>query len=157
MGVADLSVTTETSGMIVTFALGSCIGLTVYDPVAKVAGMLHFMLPSSKSSPKRAAECPAMFADMGIRDLFLKAYELGAEKKRMIVCAAGGAAVLSGEDKFRIGQRNRTVLRKICWQNEVPIAGEDTGGSISRTMIFDLATARVSVKHKGEENILWQP
>ncbi|MBL8223671.1 MAG: chemotaxis protein CheD, partial [Bryobacterales bacterium] len=72
-----------------TYALGSCIGLMVYDPVVRIGGLLHFMLPESSISPLKAVRNPFLFADTGIPLLFRAAYRLGAEKDRMTVCAVG--------------------------------------------------------------------
>jgi len=91
VGVSDLAVSNDPDTLLITHALGSCIGVTVYDPVSKISGMLHFMLPSSKTSAEKAAEKPAMFGDTGIPLLFKSVYELGANKDRLVVCAAGGA------------------------------------------------------------------
>jgi len=155
VSIADLAMTSDAGASLVTYALGSCIGVTVFDPVAQVGGMLHFMLPQSTLSPDKAARSPCMFADAGVPLLFTKAYELGAKKERMVVCAAGGAEILADEGHFRIGTRNRTMLRKLFWKNNVLIAAEDTGGTHSRTMTLRLADGQVTVKNKSEERTLW--
>jgi chemotaxis protein CheD len=155
VGIADLAMTADPRAMLVTYALGSCIGVTVFDPVARVGGMLHFMLPQSSLSPAKALKSPCMFADAGVPLLFKKAYELGAKKERMVVCAAGGAEILADEGHFKIGSRNRTMLRKLFWKNSVLLASEDTGGTHSRTMTLRLEDGLVTVKHKNEERALW--
>ncbi|RNC81443.1 MAG: chemotaxis protein CheD [Phycisphaera sp.] len=155
VGVADLSVAKGPGVTIVTHALGSCIGVTIYDPTTNVGGMLHFMLPDSKINADKADGNPAMFADTGIPLLFKKAYELGAKKENLIVCAAGGAEVLVDNGHFKIGSRNRTVLRKIFWKNNVLLSADDTGGNHSRTLHLSLDDGRVAVRNRGTENILW--
>ena len=131
---------------LVTYALGSCISVTVYDPVAEVGGLLHYMLPDSALDPKRAEERPAMFADVGIPLLFRSCYKLGAEKQRMLVYGAGGAQVSGACDPFGIGKRNQLALKKILWKAGVILRGESLGGSLSRTVRLDLATGRVSLR-----------
>lgn len=155
VGIADLQMTADPRAMLVTYALGSCIGVTIFDPVARVGGMLHLMLPQASLSPEKAKKIPCMFADTGVPLLFTKAYELGAKKERMIVVAAGGAEILADEGHFKIGSRNRTMLRKLFWKNNVLIAAEDTGGTHSRTMTLSLVDGRVTVKNKNEERTLW--
>ena len=155
VGIADLAMTADPLAMLVTYALGSCIGVTIFDPVARVGGMLHLMLPQASLSAEKAKKCPCMFADTGVPLLFTKAYELGAKKERMIVCAAGGSESLADEGHFKIGSRNRTMLRKLFWKNNVLIAAEDTGGSHSRTMMLRLSDGLVTVKNKNEERFLW--
>jgi chemotaxis protein CheD len=155
VGVADMVVVKDPCARIVTHALGSCIGVTIYDPVAHVGGMLHFMLPDSKINADKAAGNPAMFADTGVPDLFKKSYALGAKKENLIVCAAGGAEVLSDGGHFKIGSRNRTILRKIFWKNGILLAADDTGGNSSRTLTLSVTDGSVYVKSKGVEELLW--
>lgn len=155
VGIAELAVTADPTAHLVTYALGSCIGVTVYDPVAKVAGMLHFMLPTGKVNEEKAADKPAMFGDTGIPLLFRSVYELGAKKDRLVVCAAGGAQIISEDDHFRVGPRNRTLLRKIFWKNGILLAADDTGGTISRTLTIRNSDGGVSVRNRGKERPLW--
>ena len=117
VGISDIKISNNPNETIVTYALGSCIGIVVYDPVAKVGGMLHYMLPDSTLDAKKARDNPAMFADTGIPSLFKACYSLGAEKKRMIVKVAGGASILDDTNFFRIGQKNIMAMRKIFWKN----------------------------------------
>ena len=77
VGVGDCKVSDVAEAALATYALGSCIGLAIYDPVAKVGGLLHFMLPESSLNPEKASEYPFMFADTGIPQLFHAAYRLG--------------------------------------------------------------------------------
>ena len=80
VGIADMKVSDDPKVTLVTHALGSCIGVTVYDPVARVGGMIHYMLPESKMDHKKAKETPLMFADTGIPLLFKACYKIKAEK-----------------------------------------------------------------------------
>jgi chemotaxis protein CheD len=155
VGVADMAVARDANKSIVTYALGSCIGVTLYDPVAKVAGMLHFMLPESTVSPDKAAINPAMFGDAGLPLLFQKVLDAGARRERLIVCAAGGAEVLADDGHFRIGNRNRTVLRKIFWKLNLLLASDDTGGQHSRTMTLRLIDGQISIRSQGKDSFLW--
>lgn len=155
VGIADMVMSDDASTTLVTYALGSCIGVTVYDPVARIGGMLHFMLPQSSQSPEKAKKNPYMFADAGIPLLFKKAYELGAKKERLIVCAAGGAEILADGGHFKIGSRNRTMLRKLFWKNSVLLSAEDTGGTHSRTMALRLSDGFTTAKNKSEERAIW--
>ena len=154
VGVGDMIVSGDPGAELITYALGSCIGVTAYDPVCKVGGLLHFMLPLAGESPNRASR-PAMYGDTGIPLLFKTIYSLGAVKERLIVCAAGGAEILDDEGCFRVGSRNRTLLRKIFWQNNVLIAAEDSGGHTSRTLMLNLADGRVQIRSQGAGSVLW--
>jgi chemotaxis protein CheD len=151
IGISDIKVSNNTNDILVTYALGSCIGVTVYDPVAKVGGLLHFMLPESSLDPQKAGENPAMFADTGIPLLFKSCYKFGADKKRIIVKVAGGASILDDANFFRIGQKNITAMKKLFWKNNVLIEGEDTGSNCSRTIYIHISTGKVFLKtaHNG--------
>ena len=146
VGVAELKVSGCAEDVLITYALSSCIAVAVYDPMVKVGGLLHFMLPDSKLDLNKAKAAPAMFADTGIPLLFKSCYRLGAEKRRMIVKVAGGASIPDNSNYFRIGQKNITALRKIFWKNNVLIDGEDTGKTCNRTVTLDIATGKVIVK-----------
>ena len=150
IGISDLKVSNNADDVLVTYALGSCIGVVVYDPVVKVGGLLHYMLPDSTLDPEKAKEKPAMFADTGIPLLFKSCYKLGSEKKRMIIKVVGGASILDDTNYFRIGQKNIMALRKIFWKNNVLIDKEDTGKSCNRTVRLNVGSGQVIVKASGE-------
>lgn len=157
MGVADLKVSSRTDERLITYALGSCLGIVIYDPVVSVAGMLHVMLPTGTIDAAKMQDKPAMFVDSGIPMLFKECYKLGARKERMIVKVAGGAHAGASEeaDRFQIGKRNMIALRKLLWKNGVLIHANDTGGiQTSRTMWVDVATGDVTLKINGAESKL---
>jgi chemotaxis protein CheD len=149
--IADLAVSKDPGATLITYSLGSCIGLSIWDPVARVAGLLHYMLPDSSISPEKAKANPEMFCDTGVPKLFRAAYRLGAVKHRLVVRVAGGSQLLDSKGTFNIGKRNYLALRKIFWKNGVLIDGEHVGGSISRTMRIEVANGAVVVKTRGEE------
>jgi chemotaxis protein CheD len=131
--------------ILVTHALGSCLGLMIYDPNARVGGLLHAMLPLSKINLQKAEANPYMFVDTGVPRLFKSVYELGGKKNRMIVKAAGCGQPLSNNEMFKIGERNHIVLKKILWKNNVLLESEDVGGTASRTVHFELSTGRIVI------------
>jgi chemotaxis protein CheD len=147
VGISDMKISNSPGDVLVTYALGSCIGVVVYDPTVKVGGLLHYMLPDSTLDANKARETPSMFADTGIPLLFKSCYALGAEKRRMIVKVAGGANILDDTNYFRIGQKNITALRKIFWKNNVLIEKEDTGKSHNRTVRLEIAGGKLFVKN----------
>jgi chemotaxis protein CheD len=152
VGVGDMKVVSGDGNVIVTHGLGSCLGVTIYDPVAKVGGMFHVMLPASSVSPDKAVSNPLMFVDTGLPLFFRQAYAAGASKQRLITKVAGGASLSHDrEDFFAIGKRNYIALRKIFWQNGVMISKEDVGGNISRTMYLDTSTGRTWLQSNGTE------
>ena len=150
VGISEMIVSNNINETIITYSLGSCLGVTIYDPVAKVGGMIHCMLALSKIDQKKAAQKPAMFVDLGIPMLFKAAYELGAEKKRIKIKAAGCAQLMDPKGMFKIGQRNHTVLKKLLWKNNMLLDGEAVGQSVSRTMSLDIKTGITTIKSMGK-------
>lgn len=146
VGIADVKVSNNLEDVLVTYALGSCIAVILYDPVAKAGGLLHYMLPDSSLDAHKAQENPALFADTGIPLLFKSCYKLGAEKRRIIVKIAGGARILDDSNYFRIGEKNIMALRKMFWKNNILIDKEDTGKNYNRTVRLDIASGRAQVK-----------
>ncbi len=149
--ISDLQVTDDPEASLVTYALGSCIAVIVHDPVKKAGGMIHYMLPLSSTSAEKAAVKPAMFADTGIPLLFNQMYDMGCNKKDLIVKVAGGGAINDVNGTFRIGKRNYTVLRKMFWKAGVMIAAQDVGGSKSRTVKLSVDTGQVIISSMGEK------
>lgn len=137
--------------VLVTHALGSCLGLMIYDPVAQVGGLLHAMLPLSKINPEKARANPYMFVDTGVPNLFREVYKLGGEKKRLKVKAAGCGSPMGDNEIFKIGQRNYTVLKKILWKNKVLLESDDVGGTQSRTVYFTIKTGLTMIKNGQRE------
>lgn len=153
VGVADLAVSDRAGELLVTYALGSCLGIAVYDPVACVGGLLHVMLPLSTLDARKAAANPAMFVDTGVPRLFTECYRAGAVKERLIVKVAGGARLQGreGDDTFRIGERNVLMLRKLLWKNGVLVEAQDVGGEHWRTMSLQMGTGTVTVRTEAGE------
>ena len=152
--VSDARISKDTGTTLVTYSLGSCIAVTLYDPACKIGGMIHYQLPDSDMDEDRAKRDPFMFADTGLHVLINKMVEMGANKKRMTVKAAGGAAMATGPKGFDIGKRNFLSLRKVLWQYGIMMNSHDVGGSNPRNMYLDIETGTVSVKSNGAEKTL---
>lgn len=155
VGVSDMKVSDDIETVLVTYSLGSCIGIAIYDAAARVGGLLHYMLPESSLDPQKAERNPYMFADTGIPRLFKAAYKLGAKKQRMKVVVVGGSKVLDQKGFFNIGKRNDMATRKIFHKNNVIIDYRDVGGNVNRTLRLAVKTgeAEVNVSGQGEKKI----
>lgn len=155
VGVSDMKVSQNPEEVLVTYSLGSCIGVVIYDPVARVGGLLHYMLPESSLDKSKAEKNPFMFADSGIPVLFKSSYALGAVKQRMRVTVVGGAQILDQKGFFNIGKRNHMALRKLFFKNNVIVDYEDVGGNVNRTIRLEIKTGDIYLKTsgRGEEKI----
>ncbi len=158
VGVADFAVSSNPNVVLTTYSLGSCLGITIFDPVTRVGGLLHAMLPDSSIDQAKAAAQPAMFIDTGIPALFRAAYQLKADKYRVQICVAGGAQVMDGSGFFSIGKRNYETLLKLLSQHGLVVRAEQVGGMVSRTVHLNLRTGEVKLKVSGqnEEVVLWK-
>ncbi len=146
VGIGELRVSDVPDSVIVTHALGSCVAVCLFDPLAKVAALLHFMLPDSRINPGRGSERPETFADTGIPLLFKTAYEYGLEKRRAVVKLVGGAEITGGGDTpFRPGRRNALAAKQVLWRHGVLVSAEDCGGSVARTVHLTVQDGRVQV------------
>jgi len=146
VGVGDMAVSNLPSVTLSTYALGSCVGIVVYDPVSHAGGLLHIMLPDSKISPDKAISQPAMFADTGLPLLFRAVLGLKAERARLRVLIAGGASVLCGSDSFKIGERNIRATLEWLTRNGFSARNQVTGGTVNRTLHLDVGNGSLALK-----------
>lgn len=146
IGVGDMAVSNLGQVVLSTYALGSCVGVVAYDPIAKAGGILHLMLPDSSISPDKAARQPAMFADTGLPLIFRALAGLRAERRNLRLFLTGGAAVLQGEDSFRIGERNAQAATKFVQDNGLFVKFSDLGGQQNRTLHLEIASGRMTMK-----------
>ncbi len=154
VGISDMKVSNEKNDRIITYSLGSCIGLSLYDPTCFIGGMIHCMLPLSKMNPEKAKESPCMFIDTGVMTLLQTMFDMGAQRKNIIAKIAGASSMLDDKNLFRIGERNNTIVRKILWKNNILISAENVGGTISRTLILEMITGNTYIKTKGQTYLL---
>ncbi|HEY1341946.1 MAG TPA: chemotaxis protein CheD [Bryobacteraceae bacterium] len=144
----------DTAGQVLTtYALGSCIGLSVYDPVAVVGGLLHFVLPDSGIDAGRGRENPFRFADTGIPLLLDQVCARGASKRRLAVHAVG-AARMGQANVFEIGKRNYLAARRILWKAGILLSGEAVGGEVPRTVRLEIGSGKVWIHEDGAQRVL---
>jgi chemotaxis protein CheD len=152
--ISAMELSSNPDEVLITYSLGSCLGVAIYDPVAKIGGMIHCMLPLSKIDRKKAEAKPCMFVDTGIPAMLSAMLRKGCRKSNLVVKVAGASSVLDSKGLFKIGERNYTVFRRILWKNNLLIDAEDVGGNISRTIRLEIATGRFVIKSGGQEREL---
>lgn len=150
VGVGDMLTSNDSTAVLVTYSLGSCVGVAVYDAVTKVGGLLHAMLPDSSINAERAESRPYMFVDTGLPAMFHAIYALGGVKPRLSIRLAGGAELLDEKRVFNIGNRNVDMVVAMLARNGVKLLAQETGGRESRTMRLDLATGKVTLDMPGK-------
>lgn len=150
VGIGDCQLSKDPDCVLITYALGSCIAVTIHDPVLGIGGLLHFMLPESSLDPAKAERNPFLFADTGIPLLFRQAYQLGSDKKSLRVTVAGGAQMVDSQGTFAIGKRNCLAMRKIFWKAGVLVHAEHLGGTVSRTVRLEMKSGKVMLREAGQ-------
>lgn len=150
VGMADLNIC-KSPDMITTLGLGSCIGIALYDPVAKVGGLVHIMLPDS--TQMRNNQNIAKFADTGIEELVRRMLVAGASRHRLVAKIAGGAKMFEmsgGRGIGNIGERNAEASKKKLKELGIPLKAEDTGLNYGRTVELYAETGEFHIKSVGK-------
>jgi chemotaxis protein CheD len=137
------------AGVIATVGLGSCVGVAVFDPVARVGGLLHFQLADGAADPARAQAQPFLFGDTGLRALTSCLGRAGAVPARSRVHVVGGAQMMAAVSGAQIGKRNVLAARKHLWSLGYLIEGEVVGGNVSRSLALDVAHGEVEIREYG--------
>jgi chemotaxis protein CheD len=146
VGISEARVSSDSGASLVTYALGSCVAIAIYDPVVRVGGLLHVMLPDSALDRDNGASRPFTFADTGIPLLLRRAVAAGAESRRLVVRIAGGARVMGDGGLFNIGERNTVAVRKTLSRAGLMIASEAVGGVRSRTVRLDVGSGKFWIR-----------
>ena len=151
VGMADLNVCVSPD-RITTLGLGSCVGIAVRDPVTKIGGLAHIMLPDS-TTIRNNSNIPK-FADTGIEELVRQMTRKGANRSRLVAKIAGGAQMFgfnSNSEMVRVGERNVQATKKKLAQMRIPILAEDTGKNFGRTVIFYPETGDFVIRAVGKQ------
>lgn len=151
VGMADLKTCISPNG-VTTLGLGSCVGIAIRDPVTKVGGLAHIMLPDSKAI-RNSQQNIAKFADTGIEELVRQMEKLGARRARLVAKIAGGAMMFAFQgksDMVQVGDRNVEATKIKLKQMNIPILAEDTGANYGRTVTFYPETGEFHIRAVGK-------
>lgn len=154
VGMADMNVCCAPD-RITTLGLGSCVGVTIYDPVKRICGMVHIMLPNSMEIINR--DNPAKFADTGINMLYNRLLEMGVNRYQLKAKMAGGAQMfgfISANENLRVGKRNAEASERILKSLGIRIEASDCGGNYGRTIEFDPETSKLYIRAIGRKEII---
>ena len=147
IGIADMKLA-QGKGMLITHALGSCIGVCLYDPVLKLGAMVHIMLPLNMETGRKN---PLKYGDTGICETVKQMEAKGASKRRLVAKIAGGARMFEviGGNLGNIGQRNIDSVHMVLKREGIPLLKEDVGGTTARTLLFDVSNGLCCVRSYG--------
>jgi len=152
VGMADLKTCAPSEGLI-TLGLGSCIGIAIRDPITKIGGLAHIMLPDS-TQIRNSGNNIAKFADTGIKELVRQMEAKGAVKSRMVAKIAGGATMFQftgKSDIMQVGERNAQASRATLKELGIPLLAEDTGANYGRTVTFYPENGNFIIRAVGKE------
>ena len=155
VGMADLKAG-KSPDSIISYGLGSCVGIALYDAQAKVGGLAHIMLPDSTQA--RATDNQAKFADTALPVLLDQILRLGAARSRITAKIAGGSQMFSfvqATDIMRIGDRNAEAVRAVLKSLSIRLLVEDCGGNYGRTveLMLDSGIFVIKTVDKGEKKL----
>lgn len=153
VSIGEMIATADLDDVLVAYGLGSCVAVCVYDPVKKVAGMIHSLLPTANDQNGAEAANPAKYVDQGVFRLVDSVLALGAQTNRLVVRVAGGAQMLTVpglSDSLNIGQRNALAAEMALRKCGLRIKNQDTGGKAGRTVKLYVADGQVTVKTMGQ-------
>lgn len=153
IGIADMKMA-RGSGILITYALGSCIGLCFHDPALQLGALLHVMLPMNLETGRRNT---FKYADTGIRETVRQMVSRGAVKSRINVKIAGGAKMfeVNGGNLGNIGQRNIESVHTVLRQEGLRLVAEDVGGRVARTLLFDVVSGQGCIRSYGRKDVLF--
>lgn len=155
VGISDGKVSNEPADTLVTYALGSCVGLALYDPHARAGGLLHIMLPDSRFRSSSREFNPYMYADTGFYGLLETLLGLGTARHRLVAKLGGGANMLRNSGLLDIGLRNAGAMVSLLEREKIPVLGTSLGGTVGRSMQLRLEDGSVKVRllGQGEETL----
>lgn len=151
VGIADMKMA-QYSGELITYALGSCIGICLYDSTIKLAALVHIMLPLNMETGRKS---PLKYADTGIRETLRQMEARGARRIHIVAKIAGGAKMFDipgGGSLGNIGQRNIESVHMVLKREGIRLLKEDVGGTVARTLQFDAATGMGRIRSYGKED-----
>lgn len=152
IGIADMKMA-QREGMLITYALGSCIGICLHDPMLRLGALIHIMLPLNMEPGRKNT---MKYADTGIRETLRQMEAQGALRSRITAKIAGGAKMFetNGSALGNIGQRNIESVHLNLRKEGIRLLKEDVGGSVARTLLFDVSTGQACVRCYGRPELI---
>jgi chemotaxis protein CheD len=154
VGIGEYYVSRDKDEEIKTFALGSCVGVLVYDKAKKIAGLIHIALPDSSINENKGQELPGYFVDTGMPRFMHELKKLRASRENSWIKIVGGSNIMDVTHRFDIGKRNVLAVKKFLWKQQLGIIAEDVGGDVSRTVSVRVADGTVTVSTDGKKREL---
>jgi chemotaxis protein CheD len=145
VGVGEIAIA-RVPDILVTSALGSCVGVALWDPFAQQGGLAHVMLPRGRDkSPGH--DLPTRYATLAVPELIGALGRAGSPVRRLVAKIAGGASMFGNDSATtHVGDRNVTEVRRLLVEFGIPIRAEDVGGRYARTVELHLDSGTLMVR-----------
>lgn len=150
----DLAVSGDAGEVLVAHGLGSCIGVTAYDPILRIGGMAHVLCPDSRGVDPATLDSPLSFADLAVPELIARMSRRGSNPGRLRIALAGGAPSQDPGDIFQIGVKNLQAVKRALWEKRLLVHAESVGRPGWTTMRFEIATGRIVLSTPSGEEVL---
>ncbi|WP_298271684.1 chemotaxis protein CheD [Geobacter sp.] len=147
VGISEFKVAAAPS-ILMTYGLGSCVGIALYDPVALTGGLAHTLLPAPVRTMEQA-EKSAKFTCWAIGLMVEELVKCGCASDRLVAKLAGGATMFEPQHRSThggIGERNVSAAREALERCRIPLVAEDTGDDYGRSLEFNTATGIIMVR-----------
>lgn len=153
VGIADMKMAKD-SGMLITYALGSCVGICLYDPLIHLAALVHIMLPLNMETGRTNT---FKYADTAVRETLSRMEAAGASRSRITAKIAGGAKMfeITSGSLGNIGARNAESVKLALKREHIRLTAEDCGGTVARTVLLDAATGQGCIRSYGRTEIIF--
>lgn len=156
VGLGEIKISNNPQDMLVAYGLGSCVGIGMHDPVMRISGLLHAILPASPENGRHNGQSaqPGKYVDSGIAALLSQMLKMGAERHRLIIRYAGGANMLTApgfSQVMNIGSRNVDVAVATLSALNLKVCGFEVGGNIGRTVRFYVTDGRMTIRTVGNQ------
>ncbi len=152
VGLGEVKVSRDPETVLACLGLGSCVAVSVFDPVAKVGAMAHVVLPKSNGN---SGDRAGRYADLAVPLLLNNVRELGAKDSRLEIYLAGGAQMSLAPglgSAFKIGEDNVAAVRAVLAKEGLEPKAADTGGNKGRTMRLFIESGKTTVTSANQEN-----
>lgn len=144
--IGDAKMSNQVEDQIITYSLGSCLGITFYDPIHHIGGMIHLMQPNSTIESYNKSINSYKYVDTGVPLILNQLEKMGLDKKKTEIKVAGASQLLDSKGIFNIGKKNFEALQNLLMSQQLWISAHDIGGTITRTLTLYIGTGRVEIK-----------
>ena len=130
----------------ISTVLGSCVSTCLWDPIERIGGMNHFMLPGDSGSRGSPWAASARFGVYAMELLINDMIRMGADRRRLVAKVFGGARLLAGFERLDVGAKNSEFVLEFLRVEGIRVLAQDLLDVCPRKVHFFVASGKVQVK-----------